>query len=139
MLGTLTEKNWFFRLSGYQQRLLDYYEANPDFVQPDYRRNEMLGFIRQGLEDFSISRAGATWGIPFPIGEDGETAQREARGQRRGRAHAHAEHLPAVRLEQHVLHAEGHRAEADRHQAPHGHAVRRLVAISAKNGVSWIF
>ncbi len=37
----------------------------------------MLGFIRQGLEDFSISRAGATWGIPFPIGEDGQTAQRE--------------------------------------------------------------
>ncbi len=75
-LQYLTEKNWFFRLSAYQQRLLDYYEANPDFVQPDYRRNEMLGFIRQGLEDFSISRAGATWGIPFPIGEDGQTAQR---------------------------------------------------------------
>ncbi|MEI7742444.1 MAG: methionine--tRNA ligase [Chloroflexota bacterium] len=76
-LQYLTEKNWFFRLSAYQQRLLDYYEANPTFVQPDYRRNEMLGFIRQGLEDFSISRAGATWGIPFPIGEDGETSQRE--------------------------------------------------------------
>ncbi len=76
-LQWLTERNWFFRLSAYQQRLLDYYGANPDFVQPDYRRNEMLGFIRQGLEDFSISRAGATWGIPFPIGEDGQTAQRE--------------------------------------------------------------
>ena len=46
-------------------------------MQPDYRRNEMLGFIRQGLQDFSISRAGATWGIPFPIAENGETAQRE--------------------------------------------------------------
>jgi methionyl-tRNA synthetase len=76
-LQWLTERNWFFRLSAYQERLLAYYEANPDFVQPDYRRNEMLGFIRQGLEDFSISRAGATWGIPFPIAEDGETAQRE--------------------------------------------------------------
>jgi methionyl-tRNA synthetase len=76
-LQYLTEHNWFFRLSRYQQRLLDYYEANPDFVQPDYRRNEMLGFIRQGLEDFSISRAGATWGIPFPIGQDGQTAERE--------------------------------------------------------------
>jgi len=76
-LQWLSERNWFFRLSNYQQRLLDWYEANPDFVQPDYRRNEMLGFIRQGLEDFSISRAGATWGIPFPIGEDGQTAQRE--------------------------------------------------------------
>ncbi len=76
-LQWLTERNWFFRLSAYQERLLAYYEANPDFVQPDYRRNEMLGFIRQGLEDFSISRAGATWGIPFPIAENGETAQRE--------------------------------------------------------------
>ena len=76
-LQWLTERNWFFRLSAYQERLLDHYEQHPDFVQPDYRRNEMLGFIRQGLEDFSISRADATWGIPFPIGEDGQTAQRE--------------------------------------------------------------
>jgi methionyl-tRNA synthetase len=76
-LQWLTERNWFFRLSAYQERLLDWYAKNPDFVQPDYRRNEMLGFIRQGLQDFSISRAGASWGIPFPIGEDGQTAQRE--------------------------------------------------------------
>jgi methionyl-tRNA synthetase len=76
-LQWLTERNWFFRLSAYQERLLAHYEANPGFVQPDYRRNEMLGFIRQGLEDFSISRAGASWGIPFPIGEDGQTALRE--------------------------------------------------------------
>jgi methionyl-tRNA synthetase len=75
-LQWLTERNWFFRLSAYQERLLAYYEANPDFVQPDFRRNEMLGFIRQGLEDFSISRAGAAWGIPFPIAENGESAQR---------------------------------------------------------------
>jgi methionyl-tRNA synthetase len=76
-LQWLSERNWFFRLSAYQDRLLEWYEAHPDFVQPDYRRNEMLGFIRQGLQDFSISRAGATWGIPFPIAENGETAQRE--------------------------------------------------------------
>ena len=76
-LQWLTEQNWFFRLSAYQERLLDFYEQHPDFVQPDYRRNEMLGFIRGGLEDFSISRAGAKWGIPFPIAENGETAQRE--------------------------------------------------------------
>ena len=76
-LQWLSERNWFFRLSAYQDRLLAHFEANPDFVQPDYRRNEMLGFIRQGLEDFSISRAGAGWGIPFPIAENGETAQRE--------------------------------------------------------------
>jgi methionyl-tRNA synthetase len=76
-LQWLSEQNWFFRLSAYQGRLERHYLEHPEFVQPDYRRNEMLGFIRQGLEDFSISRAGAGWGIPFPIGEDGQTALRE--------------------------------------------------------------
>ena len=76
-LQWLKEQNWFFRLSAYQERLERHFADHPDFVQPDYRRNEMLGFIRQGLEDFSISRAGAGWGIPFPIAENGETAQRE--------------------------------------------------------------
>jgi methionyl-tRNA synthetase len=76
-LQWLSESNWFFRLSAYQERLERYYADHPEFVQPDYRRNEMLGFIRGGLEDFSISRAGAGWGIPFPIAENGETAQRE--------------------------------------------------------------
>jgi methionyl-tRNA synthetase len=76
-LQWLTEQNWFFRLSAYQDRLERHFEEHPGFVQPDYRRNEMLGFIRQGLEDFSISRAGAGWGIPFPIAENGESAQRE--------------------------------------------------------------
>ena len=73
-LQWLTERNWFFRLSAYQDRLERWYADHPDFVQPDYRRNEMLGFIRAGLEDFSISRAGAGWGIPFPIREDGSSA-----------------------------------------------------------------
>ena len=76
-LQWLAEKNWFFRLSAYQERLERHFAEHPEFVRPDYRRNEMLGFIRQGLEDFSISRAGAGWGIPFPIAENGETAQRE--------------------------------------------------------------
>jgi methionyl-tRNA synthetase len=76
-LQWLSERNWFFRLSAYQERLERHFEEHPDFVQPDFRRNEMLGFIRQGLEDFSISRAGSGWGIPFPIAENGETAQRE--------------------------------------------------------------
>ncbi len=76
-LQWLSERNWFFRLSAYQERLERHYADHPDFVQPAYRRNEMLGFIRGGLEDFSISRAGADWGIPFPIAENGETAQRE--------------------------------------------------------------
>jgi methionyl-tRNA synthetase len=76
-LQWLTEQNWFFRLSAYQERLVEHYEQHPDFVQPDYRRNEMLGFLRGGLEDFSISRARERWGIPFPIAENGESAQRE--------------------------------------------------------------
>jgi methionyl-tRNA synthetase len=78
-LQWLTERNWFFRLSAYQDRIERYFEEHPDFVQPDYRRNEMLGFIRGGLEDFSISRERTPggWGIPFPIAENGETALRE--------------------------------------------------------------
>ena len=78
-LQWLTERNWFFRLSAYQERLERHFADHPEFVQPDYRRNEMLGFIRGGLEDFSISRerTPGDWGIPFPIAENGETALRE--------------------------------------------------------------
>ncbi len=75
-LQWLTERNWFFRLSAYQERLERYYAEHPDWVQPEYRRNEMLGFIRQGLEDFSVSREKAPWGIPFPIMPDGSSSQR---------------------------------------------------------------
>jgi methionyl-tRNA synthetase len=74
-LQWLTERNWFFRLSAYADRLLAHYEANPDWVQPEYRKNEMLGFIRQGLEDISISRETFHWGIPFPIRADGSDAR----------------------------------------------------------------
>jgi methionyl-tRNA synthetase len=76
-LQWLTERNWFFRLSKYQQPLERYYADHPDWVEPEYRKNEMLGFMAQGLEDFSASRQNATWGIPFPIAENGESAQRE--------------------------------------------------------------
>jgi methionyl-tRNA synthetase len=78
-LQWLTERNWFFRLSTYQERLERHFAENPAFVQPDHRRNEMLGFIRSGLEDFSISRerTPGDWGIPFPIVEDGSSAERE--------------------------------------------------------------
>src|SRR6202011_1622544 len=61
-----TEENYFFKLSRYQQRLLDHYEANPDAVQPEARRNEVIGFIRQGLRDFSMSRTSIKWGVPLP-------------------------------------------------------------------------
>ena len=74
-LQWLSEHNWFLRLSAYQERLEKHFEEHPEFVQPDFRRNEMLGFIRGGLEDFSISRSGASWGIPFPIMPDGSSAQ----------------------------------------------------------------
>ena len=62
----IEEKNWFFRLSAYQERLLQLYEERPDFVLPGFRANEAKGFIAGGLRDFSISRAGQTWGVPIP-------------------------------------------------------------------------
>ena len=74
-LQWLTERNWFFRLSAYQERLERWFAENPEFAQPEHRRNEMLGFIRGGLEDFSISRPGGGWGIPFPILPDGRDAR----------------------------------------------------------------
>ncbi len=66
---TVTEENYYFKLSAFQQRLLDLYEAQPDFIQPETRRNEVLAFVRQGLQDLSISRTTIKWGIPVP-GED---------------------------------------------------------------------
>ncbi len=60
------EPNYLFRLSAYQDRLLAHYEANPDFVGPSSKRNEMLSFIRGGLNDLSVSRSSFRWGIPVP-------------------------------------------------------------------------
>ena len=60
------EESWFFRLSSYQQKLLDHYAANPDFIRPDSRRNEVLRFVEGGLQDLSISRTSFDWGIPVP-------------------------------------------------------------------------
>jgi len=65
----LQEKNYFFRMSDFQQRLIDLYESNPTFVQPDSARNEMLQFIRQGLSDLSISRSTFDWGVKVPWDE----------------------------------------------------------------------
>ena len=62
----VSEDNYFFELSKFEQPLLDWYDAHPDWVQPDTKRNEALGFIRQGLEDFSISRTSISWGVPIP-------------------------------------------------------------------------
>ncbi len=66
----IEEKNWFFRLSAYQDRLLALYDERPDFVLPDFRYNEARSFIAGGLHDFSISRATQTWGIPIPWDEE---------------------------------------------------------------------
>ena len=60
------EESWFFRLSNYQQRLLDHYAANPDFIRPESRRNEVLRFVEGGLKDLSISRTSFDWGVPVP-------------------------------------------------------------------------
>ncbi|MFM8303534.1 MAG: methionine--tRNA ligase [Actinomycetota bacterium] len=62
----VTEENYFFRLSQFTDRLLEHYAAHPEAVQPDSKRNEVLGFIKQGLRDFSMSRTSISWGIPLP-------------------------------------------------------------------------
>ncbi|HTL98992.1 MAG TPA: methionine--tRNA ligase, partial [Holophagaceae bacterium] len=65
-LVELEEETYFFRLSKYEKPLLDYYAAHPDFVQPDFRFNEVKRFVEGGLQDLSISRTSITWGIPVP-------------------------------------------------------------------------
>ena len=61
------EESYFFKMSKYQDRLLQYIEEHPDFIEPASRRNEMINFIKQGLEDLCISRTTFDWGIPVPI------------------------------------------------------------------------
>jgi len=65
----IVEPNYFFRMSAYQEWLIDYITAHPGFIQPDYRRNEVLGFLRQPLGDLCISRpvSRLSWGIPLPF------------------------------------------------------------------------
>ena len=60
------EPSWFFRLSAWEGRLLAFYDAHPDFILPATRRNEVLAFVRGGLQDLSISRTSFSWGIPVP-------------------------------------------------------------------------
>jgi methionyl-tRNA synthetase len=66
----IEEKNYFFQLSAYEDRLLELYDSRPDFVLPRHRYNEARSFIAGGLQDFSISRAGQPWGIALPWDED---------------------------------------------------------------------
>jgi len=65
-LQSISEENYFFRLSAYQERLLAFYENNPQFIHPKERTNEILSFVKGGLKDLSISRMSVEWGIPFP-------------------------------------------------------------------------
>ncbi|WP_295158581.1 methionine--tRNA ligase [Selenomonas sp. AE3005] len=65
----VAEEAYFFKMSNYQDKILSYIEEHPDFIQPVSRRNEMINFIKQGLEDLCISRTSFDWGIPVPIDE----------------------------------------------------------------------
>ncbi|HZV81287.1 MAG TPA: methionine--tRNA ligase, partial [Geobacteraceae bacterium] len=65
----LKEESYFFRMSAYQERLLAHIEANPDFIQPRSKRNEILAFVKEGLRDLSVSRTTFNWGIPVPGNE----------------------------------------------------------------------
>ena len=61
-----SEESYFFKLSEFEDRLLEYYEKNPDFIRPETRRNEVASFVKGGLRDLSISRATLKWGVPLP-------------------------------------------------------------------------
>jgi methionyl-tRNA synthetase len=63
---TISEENYFFKLSAFERKLLEHYEEHPEFVQPESRRNEVIAFVRSGLKDLSVSRTSFTWGIPVP-------------------------------------------------------------------------
>ena len=66
ILEAVTEENFFFKLSAFQEKLLELYEKHPEFIQPEARRNEIMSFVKGGLNDLSITRTGITWGIPVP-------------------------------------------------------------------------
>jgi methionyl-tRNA synthetase len=63
---TISEENYFFKLSAFERKLLELYESNPDFIRPETRRNEVMAFVRSGLKDLSVSRTSFKWGIPVP-------------------------------------------------------------------------
>jgi methionyl-tRNA synthetase len=69
-LVRLNEDSWFFKLSEFQQPLLDFYAAHPDFIQPEIRRNEVVSFVEGGLKDLSVTRTTFDWGIPLPFDTD---------------------------------------------------------------------
>jgi methionyl-tRNA synthetase len=66
MTETVTEENYFFKLSAFERKLLEFYEANPSFMGPESTRREVISFVRSGLKDLSVSRTSFSWGIPVP-------------------------------------------------------------------------
>lgn len=68
--STVKEESYFFKLSEYEQKLLDYYEANPEFILPKSRRNEVINFVKGGLNDLSVTRTSFTWGVKMPEAMD---------------------------------------------------------------------
>jgi methionyl-tRNA synthetase len=66
---TVSEENYFFKLSAFERKLLEFYEANPGFMQPESTRREVISFVRSGLKDLSVSRTSFSWGIPVPDDE----------------------------------------------------------------------
>ena len=66
----IEEESYFFRLSKWEKPLLDYYEANPEFISPESRKNEVISFVKSGLKDLSISRKSFSWGIKVPNNKD---------------------------------------------------------------------
>jgi methionyl-tRNA synthetase len=63
---TVSEENYFFKLSAFERKLLEFYDANPGFMQPESTRREVISFVRSGLKDLSVSRTSFSWGIPVP-------------------------------------------------------------------------
>ena len=66
MTETVSEENYFFKLSAFERKLLEFYEANPGFMGPESTRREVISFVRSGLKDLSVSRTSFSWGIPVP-------------------------------------------------------------------------
>ncbi len=63
---TVSEENYFFKLSAFERKLLELYEQHPEFIRPEASRNEVISFVRSGLKDLSVSRTSFDWGIPVP-------------------------------------------------------------------------
>lgn len=66
-LEKVSEESWFFKLSDFQQKLLDFYQAHPTFIEPATRKNEVISFVESGLKDLSVSRSSFDWGIQLPF------------------------------------------------------------------------